>query len=372
MTVDHVTESLATLPSQFQDKTGWTAAVTALVTPIQALEDVLQDVLLQRILDNAIGAQLDDIGRLVGQARLTTDDDQQRRYVRARIAANRSGGTGENVLTISVLVVDDVAAHHVIENLGGAALFLRLEDVAVSNDVATILIGFLRTSVLAGVKIVLISSAAVPDETLAAADPLTVQFRHHDNLLGSWRVSAGALDGSENGASDISAFPASGTLDVLSWSAGIGNGCRLSYTSKGTYVVHGITHGCFLGGVFLSGAWPTEEFAYIALASDNHTGLAIDTALNGVHVLGTTVLTCVANHAGFPEPAGSLTLSAGTTTEETVTYAGYTGNGVFAISALTFDQPNGAAVVLATGGGSTSLYNEAFANAGGQLAAARE
>ncbi len=68
--------------------------LAVLVSGATDVEAVLQQLLTQRNIGTAIGAQLDRLARIVGQERLTTDDDVHRRYVRARIATQVEGRSG--------------------------------------------------------------------------------------------------------------------------------------------------------------------------------------------------------------------------------------------------------------------------------------
>ena len=80
-----------------------------LLQPTQDLEDVLQALRTQRSIDAAVGAQLDMIGAIVGQPRNGMTDDDYRIYCRARIATNRSGGSYEDLIKISLLVLNDAS-----------------------------------------------------------------------------------------------------------------------------------------------------------------------------------------------------------------------------------------------------------------------
>src|SRR5687768_16247400 len=88
------------------------------VAPAQDLENCLQQLRLYRFVDTAEGDQLDIIGRIVGLDREGLDDDDYRRYIRARIAANNSNGTIEDLLTVAFLVVYDADAHYEVDNQG--------------------------------------------------------------------------------------------------------------------------------------------------------------------------------------------------------------------------------------------------------------
>lgn len=129
--------------------------ITGLVTPVQVVEDALQALLTERAVNTAIGAQLDVLGRLVGQDRGGMVDDDYRRLIRARISVNRSKGTISDVLVVAELVVDDVGAYLRVDNQGNAAIVLRIEDVITDWEVAELTIKMLRDTVSGGVRIVL-------------------------------------------------------------------------------------------------------------------------------------------------------------------------------------------------------------------------
>lgn len=127
----------------------------ACVAPLQTAEDTLFDMITQRDLEQAEGAQIDQLGKLVGQARGGLSDENYRRYITARIAANRSNGTMEDVIRVATLIINDPTATFVITDEFPAGLNLRIEDITVTEVLAAILAGFLRATVIAGVRLVL-------------------------------------------------------------------------------------------------------------------------------------------------------------------------------------------------------------------------
>ncbi len=141
--------------------------LTALVSGgVQPIENALQALLLDRQVDTAIGAQLDVIGKIVGQARASLDDDTYRRYIRARITTNRADGVIEDLIKISDLVVFVDAATYQVDNQGVAAVVLRILGIATSEDLANVVIDFLNDAISAGVRVILESSAESPSDWL--------------------------------------------------------------------------------------------------------------------------------------------------------------------------------------------------------------
>ncbi len=128
----------------------------ALLGPCQDIEDAFQQLKVGRTIDSAVGVQLEAIGKLVGRDRNgVADDEIYRRYVRAQITTNKSDGLIEDLLTVADLVIyDDDAVYH-IENQGAAALVLRVEGIVLSDELAELLISFLRRAVAGGVRVIL-------------------------------------------------------------------------------------------------------------------------------------------------------------------------------------------------------------------------
>ncbi len=147
--------ALERLPVQHRGKTNITLMIETHTGPIQDLENVMQDMLTQRSVDTAVGTQLDIIGKIVGQPRDGFDDDDYRRLVRARIAANRSQGTTHDILTVQRGVFPEPEASLIITMQFPAAFALRVAHLAITDTIASIAAGFLVDTVSAGVRALL-------------------------------------------------------------------------------------------------------------------------------------------------------------------------------------------------------------------------
>lgn len=89
------------LYAQFRNATTWQKWCDEILGPqFQDLEDATQSLLSLLDIDNSVGAQLDMIGRYVGQPRLGLLDVTYRLYLRARVLANKSTGTVEEIFAI--------------------------------------------------------------------------------------------------------------------------------------------------------------------------------------------------------------------------------------------------------------------------------
>lgn len=138
--------------------------VATLATPFQSLENALQQLLSERSVDTAVGAQLDVIGNLVGQPRNGLDDATYRRYVRARISTNKSTGIVEDLLTVADLIVYDDVATLEIQQEGTATIRLDIQGIAITTDLAEVVFEFMGDAVSAGVRIVVQWGVSPPAE----------------------------------------------------------------------------------------------------------------------------------------------------------------------------------------------------------------
>lgn len=87
-------------PSRYRGKRRIEALVRGLADGTQLLEDLLYDVLQSTVLDSSTGALLDQWGALAGELRGPLDDTVYRQLIRARIKANVSDGTVEDMIEI--------------------------------------------------------------------------------------------------------------------------------------------------------------------------------------------------------------------------------------------------------------------------------
>ena len=108
--LDHCDEGVARFISQFQDKPRLSALLCAFLNQVQELEVAIFDLITERVIGFAIGAQLDILGDIVGQERLAFGDTDFRTLIRARIKVNRSDGQPEQLLEILRLVLLDTPA----------------------------------------------------------------------------------------------------------------------------------------------------------------------------------------------------------------------------------------------------------------------
>lgn len=169
---DHEAQALARLAFQYQPSTNIRALVSAGASGVQTIEDVLWTLYTERLLDSAVGAQLDVLGAIVGQAREAATDDVYRARLRGRVLANRSDNTVETLLAIVRAVLNDPAAVAVFARSQPAAFTITIDDVAIDEDTALVLAGLIRDARSAGVGGSIITSTEPPEDTFAFAGPV--------------------------------------------------------------------------------------------------------------------------------------------------------------------------------------------------------
>ena len=97
---DHKEVAVGNLLQQFQRKPRIKALVEALAFGVQTQEDEAFGLLISTTLDASSGDSLDQWGALVGESRGGLPDTDYRVMIEARILANNSTGTTDELLTI--------------------------------------------------------------------------------------------------------------------------------------------------------------------------------------------------------------------------------------------------------------------------------
>jgi hypothetical protein len=149
--VDHVASALSRLIEQFKGKPNFEASISAQAEPCQTVEAALQQLSMLPSVENAFGAQLDNLGAIVGEERQGATDGDYRLHIKARIAANRSSGTPEDLYTVFALIAP-VGATYRIEECPPAALIFHILTVQTSPALADYLLQFLARVKAAGVR----------------------------------------------------------------------------------------------------------------------------------------------------------------------------------------------------------------------------
>jgi hypothetical protein len=101
---NHAADGLLKFAAPFWGKPRWAALYVAIARQIQEVEAMLFDVIEKRMLDNATGAQLRVLGRLVGQTDPGLGEAVFKSLIRVRIRINRSLGRRKDLLEVLQLL----------------------------------------------------------------------------------------------------------------------------------------------------------------------------------------------------------------------------------------------------------------------------
>lgn len=166
--VDHVTAAIKRLPQQFKGKPNIEALLRILVDPAQDLEDVFWTLAYERTLAKALELGLDSIidliGKIVGEPRDGKTNEDYARFIQARITARRSSGLTETLIKVAKLIINDSAATIYVQNRGNATVEVAVLDIATDDDLAELLLNFMRSVVSAGVRVIVVYQDLDPDD----------------------------------------------------------------------------------------------------------------------------------------------------------------------------------------------------------------
>lgn len=184
---DHVDRALSRLLEQYKGKPVISAILTAVARQIQGAEDAAWDVWLRTQMATATGAQLDEVGDIVGQAREGRDDDTYRVWIAARIRLNSSSGTIGEIIDVFMPLLPGATLS--IREWFPAAFSLTVSDMVFTPALASQFTELLRAAKAGGVRAFLewtetpevatftLRDAAAPDVTVlglgTVADPTT-------------------------------------------------------------------------------------------------------------------------------------------------------------------------------------------------------
>lgn len=180
---DHADRALRRLLTQYREQPNFAAFVRAALEQVQSLEDVFFELIDERQLPVAVGAQLDVYGRIVGESRNGLSDDRYRTRILARLIVNRSRGRVSDLLAVARTLIGSVGSIRLTELFPGT--FEMYFDTPLTLTTAQEAAVMVRQAKAVGI------SAAVKYRTSSGA-----RFKFGDGTTGSGRgFSNGKLAG---------------------------------------------------------------------------------------------------------------------------------------------------------------------------------
>lgn len=154
ITVDYVSDWAVRLKTrlytQFRNAVTWQEFCDLLGAASDDIELAAQSLFSLPDIDDSSGAQLDLIGRIIGQPRIGSDDATYRIYLKARVLANKSCGTSEDIYGILRALYGESSGFLV--RYSGTKTFEAIIETAIDRSDAFIGLSFLRDSKESGAR----------------------------------------------------------------------------------------------------------------------------------------------------------------------------------------------------------------------------
>jgi len=103
--LDHVSDGLSRLLTQYKGKPKMEAVLTAYMEQVQDLETAFFELLQLRYISTGVGIQLDIAGKILGEPRNERVDELYRVALKARALINYSEGTPEDLLEVLLALI---------------------------------------------------------------------------------------------------------------------------------------------------------------------------------------------------------------------------------------------------------------------------
>lgn len=315
---DHAGVALGKFAEQFKNKANLAALMNIFTKQVQRVEQALYDLYTLRWISTATGAQLDVLGKIVGQPRdNSANDDEYRVRIQARILTNKSDGTMRAIYRIFAVLLPGT---HVLFQPGYPAGFEFFIDKVLTPTYAQLYASFLRAAHAAGVWGNL-RWYPVADPLMFFTESVITYTPFVTQTSGT--TSLRARDATYAGTAG--AFPSTGSIEI---DAGTPNAETIAYTAVGpglsgeltftlsTPTAHGHTAGTTIALVgtpglgFEGGPQGFTKSAHVAVPGDSALVL-FDGSITGT-LFGT-----------FPA-SGSIIVDDGTPAREVLTYTSIT------------------------------------------------
>ena len=166
---DMPARALARILGQYKLATArFGALVSELAGQVQSAETAIFGLLAQLDVSSASGVWLENLGAIVDERRESLTDVDYRKFIAARVLANVSQGTCEELLTIALTIQTSVSAGFALVELPPAAMQLSVGNVAMTDAFALRMARTLSRARAAGVRLSLLY------QTLPDANTFTV------------------------------------------------------------------------------------------------------------------------------------------------------------------------------------------------------
>jgi hypothetical protein len=157
--------------AQFQGQPNFEGQLRSFLVQVQEIEVMLFSLMAERYLSTAVGAQLDGIGRVVGEPRSGKNDLDYRVALQGRIIRNRANSRIEDIHTLFGLLLPGFS-FTLTENPSGtvAHFFYEIDQALTPNDPSpAVLNAQLQDAKGAGIRVNLLYGNSPQDESFTYA-----------------------------------------------------------------------------------------------------------------------------------------------------------------------------------------------------------
>lgn len=154
--LDHIADGTSKVITQYLNKPVFLKYLAVYLNQIQYVENALVAIFQAFQLDTATGFRLDWIGRKVGQSRVGSNEEVFRRFIRGRIAANRSRGSMTDVIKVARAVLDNYRYEQLT-----CTVYVFTTDT-LNAELADAVQGLLTQAVGPGIQVYLVVEDALP------------------------------------------------------------------------------------------------------------------------------------------------------------------------------------------------------------------
>lgn len=172
---DFAARAKAKMLAQYRERPKLAAFVGELAARAQDLEAALFDVLEQTAVGTAVGIWLDRLGGVVGEERGGEGDTLFRQYVQARVKANRSEGTLEDVIAVITAWYGSAFPTLLLTEPGRANLLVELSSPAVTATQVARLARLLKDTRAAGVGTQMLWQAQADADTFTFSSSASLE-----------------------------------------------------------------------------------------------------------------------------------------------------------------------------------------------------
>jgi hypothetical protein len=146
----HALAAINHLAFQFRDRPNIVALIDLLASEVDNLETALTQLQTIMQIRASSGAQLDLLGRVIGEPRQGFDDAAYQLHLLARVWLNRGSGTGEDLLKMFGLLLPGYAL--ALREYPPASFLLAIGSTSLDTTTAGYLVGILQLAKAAGVR----------------------------------------------------------------------------------------------------------------------------------------------------------------------------------------------------------------------------